>query len=94
MKVIFGISCQQHDDMSRSSTVITRRNFFAYLEPDKQDELIKTVDTLLVPGKGILGCQQVAKLFSQYIAGTSLKNNEETRRKFRSLIITTEGLCK
>lgn len=93
MVVIFVVYCQ-HDNMSRSSIVVTRRHFFAYLDPDKQDELLKIVNALIVPGKGILGCHQVAKLFSQYIAGTNLKNNEETRRKFRSLMITTKGLCK
>lgn len=80
--------------MSRQSAVTTRKHFFAYLDHDKQDELIKTVESLLIPGKGILGCQNICKYLSLYIPDSKINNDAENRNKFRQLLVTTKGLSK
>lgn len=88
-------SFRQCDNMLRSSVlIIQRRHFFSYLDLDKQAELLKTVDALVAPGKGILTCNVDAKTFAKRIEGTKIKNDEATRRKYCQLVVTTEGLCK
>lgn len=80
--------------MSRQSAVATQKHIFAYLDADKQDELLRTVKSLFVVGKGILGCQNISKYLSLYIPGTKIRNDAKNRNKFRQLLVTTRGLSK
>lgn len=81
-------------NMSRQRAIATRRHLFSYIDTEQQNELLKIVQSLLVPGKGILGCHNISKYLFQYLPDSKIKNDKSNRNKFRQLLVTTKGLCE
>ncbi len=60
----------------------------------KNEMLIKTANALIENNKGILAMDESAPTIQKRFAQYGIAQNEETRRAYRELIITTKGLNK
>ncbi|KAG7303290.1 aldolase [Plutella xylostella] len=65
---------------------------FSYLDPRLQEELRRTAEEIVAPGKGILACDEGNDAIGKHLEGVGLKNTDENRRKYRQLLFTTKGL--
>lgn len=56
------------------------------------EKLYATASALLTPEKGILAADQSAKTMNKQLEGIGAVGDAETRRKYRQMLLTTEGL--
>lgn len=56
------------------------------------EESAQTVNLLLAPGKGIFAMDASTKTMDKRLGAAGIDANEETRRAFREILVTTEGL--
>lgn len=54
-------------------------------------ELIETARAISAPGKGILAADESTGTIGQRFKSIGTENTEENRRKYRELLLTTEG---
>ena len=57
-------------------------------------ELLKTVDMICTPGKGILAADESTGTIGKRFDNIGLENNEENRKKYRHLLFSTNNLEK
>eukprot|EP01139_Manchomonas_bermudensis_P009476 Amastigsp_a339247_4639.p2 type:complete len:366 gc:universal Amastigsp_a339247_4639:1140-43(-) len=57
-----------------------------------RDELIATAQAIAAPGKGILAADESTGTIGKRFESIAVENNEENRRKYRELLMTTAGL--
>ncbi|XP_049879140.1 fructose-bisphosphate aldolase-like [Pectinophora gossypiella] len=63
---------------------------FSYPPPALQDELKKTAETIVAPGKGILAVDETNEGIGKLLASVGLQNTENNRRRYRQLLFTTD----
>ena len=56
--------------------------------------LIATAQALMAPGKGLLAMDQSVGTCNRRLAEVGIAQTEESRRRYRELLVTTPGLCK
>ncbi len=56
------------------------------------DELQQTMAALVRPGKGILAADESTPTITKRFKATGIESSEETRRTYRSLLLTTAGV--
>jgi fructose-bisphosphate aldolase class I len=56
------------------------------------DELEKTVQSLVQPGKGVLAADESTPTITKRFKAVGVESNEETRRAYRELLISTPGI--
>lgn len=56
------------------------------------NELIATIEDLVIPGKGILAADESIGTIGKRFAAIQLENNVDNRREYRSLLCTTPNL--
>lgn len=62
------------------------------LAHSRQEELVKTVRTLLAPGKGILAADESVDTFQKRVEELGIKNTEENRRQYRQMLFTSQQI--
>jgi len=55
-------------------------------------ELVTTAQALVAPGKGILAIDESTSTIAKRFAAIKLECSEESRRDYRSMLLTTEKL--
>jgi len=60
-----------------------------FLTQKQQDELRKTAEAIVAPGKGILAADESTGTIGKRFADIKLENTPENRRKYRQLLFTT-----
>ncbi|XP_076181173.1 fructose-bisphosphate aldolase [Ptiloglossa arizonensis] len=63
---------------------------YAELDPALCSELEKIVNTILVPGKGILACDESPASLQKRFNDLGIENTEETRRDYRQMLFTDD----
>jgi len=58
------------------------------------DELIATATAMVLPGKGLLACDESTGTVGTRLESIGLENTEDNRREWRELLFTTEGLSQ
>lgn len=61
----------------------------APLTPELKEELKRTAEAMVAPGKGILAAGEGSELMAKRFAGFGVENNEENRRQYRQLLFTS-----
>lgn len=56
------------------------------------DELKQTIKDMVIVGKGILAADESVGTAGKRLASIDVENNEETRRQYRNLILTSPGM--
>jgi len=56
------------------------------------DELCQTAAAMVLPGKGLLACDESTGTVGSRLEAIGLENNEDNRRTWRNLLFTTEGI--
>lgn len=64
--------------------------FFQYLSKDKQEELRKTAQAIVTPGKGILAADESTGTIGKRFEKIQVANEEENRRQYRQLLFSTD----
>ncbi|XP_072934780.1 fructose-bisphosphate aldolase-like [Epargyreus clarus] len=64
--------------------------YFSYLPSKLQDELKKTAEAIVAPGKGILAVDEANDGIGKLLAAVNLNNTEENRRRYRQLLFTAD----
>jgi len=59
---------------------------------DYSKELVETAQKIATPGKGILAADESPGSVDKKFNPIKLENNEENRRKYRNMLLTTPGL--
>lgn len=59
-----------------------------------KDQLIKTVQAMVADGKGLLAADESSGTADKRFAAVGIDSTEENRRKYRQLLLTTEGVEK
>jgi fructose-bisphosphate aldolase class I len=57
-----------------------------------KDELIATATAMVLPGKGLLACDESTGTVGKRLESIGLENVEENRQKWRNLLFTTPGI--
>ncbi len=57
-----------------------------------KDELQSTIQDLVQPGKGILAADESTPTITKRFKAVGIESNEETRRTYRNLLLSTPGL--
>jgi len=55
------------------------------------DELSSTIQSIITPGKGILAADESVPTITKRFQALGIESTEETRRAYRSLLLTTKG---
>lgn len=63
--------------------------FPKYLTTEKEDELRKIANAIVVPGKGILAADESVGTMGKRLEKIGVENTEENRRQYRQLLFTT-----
>jgi fructose-bisphosphate aldolase class I len=63
-----------------------------WLSNEEQNELKKTADAIVAPGKGILAADESNATIGKRFQSINLENTEENRRKYRQLLFTTDKI--
>ncbi|XP_059048239.1 fructose-bisphosphate aldolase-like isoform X2 [Achroia grisella] len=63
---------------------------FSYPDPRLQDELRKTAEAIVAPGKGILAVDETNEGIGKLLAAVGLQNTENNRRRYRQLLFTAD----
>lgn len=58
------------------------------------NRLIATVQALMAPGKGLLAMDESVGTCNRRLAEFSIAQTEESRRRYRELLVTAPGLCE
>ncbi|CAK1590107.1 unnamed protein product [Parnassius mnemosyne] len=66
--------------------------YFSYLDPKLQEELKKTAEAIVAPGKGILAVDESNEGIGKLLATVGLENTENNRRKYRQLLFTADDV--
>ncbi|XP_013167455.1 PREDICTED: fructose-bisphosphate aldolase-like [Papilio xuthus] len=66
--------------------------YFSYPDPSLQEELKKTAEAIVVPGKGILAVDESNEGIGKLLASVGLENTENNRRRYRQLLFTTDDV--
>jgi len=61
-----------------------------FLTKEQQDELRKTAQAIVMPGKGILAADESTGTMGKRLKNINVENTEENRRKYRQLLFTTD----
>ncbi|MCL4143960.1 UNVERIFIED_CONTAM: hypothetical protein GTU68_045489 [Idotea baltica] len=64
--------------------------YFSYPDPALQQELRSIANAIVAPGKGILAADESAGTMGKRLANIGLENTEESRRKYRQLLFTSD----
>jgi len=64
--------------------------YFNYPSPALQDELRRTANAIVAPGKGILAADESTGTMGKRLTNIGLENTEENRRKYRQLLFTAD----
>ena len=56
------------------------------------DEMVRTAQAMVAPGKGILAADESNPTMAKRLAGIGLESTEARRRGYREILFTTEGL--
>src|SRR5881392_2613054 len=56
------------------------------------EELQRTAEALVAPGKGILAADESTGTIQKRFKSTGIESTEENRRAYRDLLFTTEGI--
>lgn len=64
--------------------------FFQYLSKEKQEELRKTANAIVTPGKGILAADESTGTIGKRFEKIQVANEEENRRQYRQLLFSTD----
>jgi len=64
--------------------------FYQYLSKEKADELRKTAQAIVTPGKGILAADESTGTIGKRFEKISVANDEEKRRQYRQLLFSTD----
>jgi len=64
--------------------------YFNYPSPALQDELRRTANAIVAPGKGILAADESTGTMGKRLANIGLENTEDNRRKYRQLLFTAD----
>mmetsp|Transcript_9516 Transcript_9516/g.21521 ORF Transcript_9516/g.21521 Transcript_9516/m.21521 type:complete len:381 (-) Transcript_9516:103-1245(-) len=74
-------------------TNVARRNVAVKANvADFADELLKTANHITSPGKGILAMDESNATCGKRLESVGVENTEETRRRYRELLVTTPNL--
>jgi fructose-bisphosphate aldolase class I len=65
--------------------------FHTYLSQEKKDELRKTANAIVAPGKGILAADESTGTIGKRFDKIGLENTEEHRRQYRELLFTSDA---
>ncbi|KAI5642648.1 fructose-bisphosphate aldolase class-I domain-containing protein [Phthorimaea operculella] len=66
--------------------------WFSYPSAELQNELKKTAEAIVSPGKGILAVDETSEGIGNLLAKVGLDNTENNRRKYRQLLFTADSL--
>ncbi|KAG6463384.1 hypothetical protein O3G_MSEX013842 [Manduca sexta] len=64
--------------------------YFSYPDPELQEELKKTAEAIVAPGKGILAVDEANEGIGKLLAAIGLENTETNRRRYRQLLFTSD----
>lgn len=64
--------------------------FYQYLSKEKAEELKKTAQAIVTPGKGILAADESTGTIGKRFEKISVPNEEENRRQYRQLLFNTD----
>lgn len=64
--------------------------FYQYLSKEKAEELKKTAQAIVTPGKGILAADESTGTIGKRFEKISVPNDEEMRRQYRQLLFSTD----
>ena len=56
-----------------------------------KDQLVRTAEAIVAPGKGILAADESGGTIAKRFAATGVASTEETRRDYRELLFSSEG---
>merc|ERR1712106_140982 len=73
-----------------STTAFKMTTYFNYPEPALQEELKRIANAITAPGKGILAADESGPTMGKRLQDIGLENTDETRRKYRQLLFTTD----
>jgi fructose-bisphosphate aldolase class I len=65
-------------------------SYSTYLSPEKKEELKKTAEAIVAPGKGILAADESTGTMGKRLKNINLENTEDNRRKYRQLLFTAD----
>ncbi|XP_041972177.1 fructose-bisphosphate aldolase-like [Aricia agestis] len=68
--------------------------YFSYPDVSLQEELKRTAEAIVTPGKGILAVDETNDGIGKLLASVGLNNSDENRRKYRQLVFTTNNLSE
>merc|ERR1719311_967708 len=57
-------------------------------------ELVETATAMVLPGKGLLACDESTGTVGARLEANGMENTEENRQIWRNLLFTTEGIDK
>ncbi|XP_052752040.1 fructose-bisphosphate aldolase-like [Galleria mellonella] len=63
---------------------------FSYPDPRLQEELKRTAEAIVAPGKGILAVDETNEGIGKLLAAVGLQNTENNRRRYRQLLFTAD----
>ncbi len=63
-------------------------------EGHDMSSLIATAQALMAPDKGLLAMDESVKTCHRRLAGFGISQTEESRRRYRDLLVTTPGLSE
>ncbi|OWR42931.1 fructose 1,6-bisphosphate aldolase [Danaus plexippus plexippus] len=66
--------------------------FFSYPNLELQEELKRTAEAIVAPGKGILAVDENNEGIGKLLAGVDLENTEENRRRYRQMLFTSDEM--
>lgn len=66
--------------------------FFQYLSKEKEEELRKTAQAIVTPGKGILAADESTGTIGKRFEKIQVPNEEENRRQYRQLLFSGDKL--
>ena len=56
------------------------------------EQLLETAAAMVAPGKGIIAIDESTGTIGKRLASVSLENNENNRRDYRDMLLTTQNL--
>ena len=62
------------------------------MEIETANSLVRTAQTLVAPGKGILAADESTRTIGSRFAQLGVENTERNRRDFREMLFTTDGI--